>query len=56
MGAKEISWVTWPKWLPSPFMVKAIKNLFLQHQALLLGMDGIRDSSTTEIVQMMALG
>ena len=28
----QMSWVTWPTWLPCPYMVKALKNLLLQNQ------------------------
>ena len=28
----QISWVTWPTWLPCPYIVKTLKNLLLQNQ------------------------
>ena len=28
----QMSWVTWPTWLPCPYMVKTLKNLLLQNQ------------------------
>ena len=27
-----MSWVTWPRWPPCPYMVKTLKNLLLQNQ------------------------
>ena len=36
-----MSWVTRPKWLSCPYMVKTIKYLLLQQPALLLGMYSI---------------
>ena len=28
----QMSWVTWPTWLPCPYMGKTLKNLLLQNQ------------------------
>ena len=28
----KMSWVTWPKWPPHPYMVKILRNLLLQHR------------------------
>ena len=33
-----MSWVTRPKWLPCPYMLKTTKHILLQHPVLLLGM------------------
>ena len=28
----QMSWITWPRWLPCPYMVKTFENLLLQNQ------------------------
>ena len=52
----EMFQVTWPRWLPGPYMVKTFKNLLLRNLWPWNLLYSIGYSSTTKFVQMMTLG
>ena len=55
----QIFWVTWPRWLPGPYMVKTLKNLLLSEPRVRWPWNLVYSnaySSTTKFVQMMTPG